>query len=77
VSGLTWVFLYLIDLVFWIWVVRLGGAERLEGTLASGCLISIFAPRWSAEGIKAAGWLVIVLSTIWFVIGLFSPSLRL
>ena len=43
---------YLLNLAFWLWVARWGGAEWLEGTFLSGFLVSIWAPRWSAEGIK-------------------------
>lgn len=53
-----------------------GGAETLEGTIGSAFLISYFAHRWSAEGIKAAGWLVLIGHTIWFIAGIFSPKLR-
>ena len=75
-SVVLWIAEYVLFLLFWTWIIRFGGAELLEGRLAAGCAISIFAPRWSAEGIKAAGWVSIVLGTIWFVVGLFSPSSR-
>ena len=67
---------YSINLVFWLWVVRWGGAERLEGTFSSGFLIHLFAPRWSADGIKLFGYGAILVSTILFSIGLFSPDFR-
>lgn len=67
---------YLINLVFWLWVVRWGGAEWLEGTFASGFLINIFAPRWSADGIKVFGYGSILISTILFVVAIFSPDFR-
>jgi hypothetical protein len=62
--------------LFWLWVVRRGGAEWLEGTFCSGFLIHIFAPRWSAEGIKLFGWLMLVGNVILFLIGLFVPVAR-
>ncbi len=71
-----WFVFYAVDVVFLLWVVRRGGAEVLEGTLASACLISYFALEWSAEGIKLFAWCALVASTIWFIVGLFSPGLR-
>ncbi len=67
---------YAVNLVFWLWVVRWGGARWLEGTLTSGFLIHIFAPRWSAEGIRLFGWGAIVISTIILIAGLFWPDFR-
>ncbi|BBO88820.1 hypothetical protein [Desulfosarcina ovata] len=67
---------YLLNLLFWLWVVRWGGAEWLEGTLASGFLVSLFAPRWSAEGIKLFGVLTILISTILFLVAIFCPDFR-
>ena len=68
---------YAVSLVFWLWIVRWGGARWLEGTLASGLQVHIFAPRWSADGIKLFGWGAIFISTIAFVLGLFWPDFRL
>ena len=67
---------YLIDLVFWLWVVRWGGAELLEGTFTSGFFIHFFAPRWSADGIKLFGYATIFISTVLFVVALFFPDFR-
>lgn len=67
---------YLIQLAFWLWIVRWGGAEWLEGTFLSGFLVHIFAPRWSVDGIKLFGWGAILISTVLFVIGIFSPDFR-
>jgi hypothetical protein len=72
-----WVILYSVGVVFWLWVIFWGGAEWLEGTLASGFLVSIFAPRWSSEGIKLFAWLALFGSTVWFVLGIFIPEARL
>ena len=46
-----WVALFVANVLFWLWVIRWGGAEWLEGRAAAGCLISVFAPQWSADGI--------------------------
>ena len=67
---------YLINLVFWLWIVRWGGAEWLEGTFISGFLVHIFAPRWSADGIKLFGWGAILISTIAFTAAVFFPDYR-
>ncbi len=67
---------YAVDLLFWLWVIRWGGAEWLEGTFTSGFLISVFAPRWSAEGIKLFGWGAILISTVLFIVAIFSPDFR-
>jgi hypothetical protein len=72
----SWILTYLIDLGFWLWVVRWGGAEWLEGTLSSGFLVNIFAPRWSADGIKLFGYGIIFISTIYFILGIFFPDFR-
>ncbi len=67
---------YLINLVFWLWIVRWGGAEWLEGTFISGFLVHIFAPRWSAEGIKLFGWCAILISTLLFAVAALFPDYR-
>jgi hypothetical protein len=48
----------------------------LEGTFSSGFFVSIFAPRWSAEGIRLFGYGTIVISTILFVSGIFFADFR-
>jgi len=73
---LPWIAIYLVEVLFWLWVLRWGGAQWLEGTFSSGLLIHWFAPRWSADGIKLFGWLTLIVTTIWFIIGLFQPVVR-
>jgi hypothetical protein len=54
--------------VFAVWVVFLGGAERIEGTIKSAFLIHSWAPYWHAAGIKAyiaISWVGLV---IWVLI---------
>lgn len=70
------ILIYLINMVFWLWVVRWGGAEWLEGTFTSGFLIHVFAPRWSAEGIKLFAWVTIIISTLLFILAIFFPDFR-
>lgn len=67
---------YLINLLFWLWIVRWGGAEWLEGRFISGFLIHFFAPRWSADGIKLFGYGTILFSTVLFVVAIFYPDFR-
>jgi len=75
-STLIWILSYVVNLLFWLWVVFWGGAERLEGTFASGFIINSLAPNWTSEGIKLFGWLTLAGSTIGFVLGVCCPSLR-
>ena len=74
---IAWIIGYLLNLLLCLWIVRWGGAEWLEGTFLSGFLLNIFAPRWSAEGIKLYIWLTMMISTVWFLLGLFWPEIRL
>lgn len=67
---------YSVNLLFWLWIVKWGGAEWLEGRFLSGLLIHIFAVRWSVEGIKLFGYGTIFFSTILFVAALFYPDFR-
>jgi hypothetical protein len=71
-----WVLWAGLSSVFWLWVLRWGGAERLEGTFASGFLLSWFAPKWSVEGIKLFALLSLLGTVVAFVVGLFVPEVR-
>ena len=71
-----WILFAVLDALFWIWVLRWGGAERLEGTFASGFLVSWFAPKWSAEGIRLFALLSLAASLAAFGVGLFVPGVR-
>jgi hypothetical protein len=75
-SELTWTGTYFLNLLFWLWLIRWGGAERLEGTFTSGLLLSTFAPRWSADGIRLFAWFSLIGSSVAFIIGLFRPDFR-
>jgi hypothetical protein len=75
-STTHWVLGYIVDLLFSLWVLRWGGARWLEGTFASAFLISWFAPRWSAEGIRLFVLLSFLVTTGWFVVGLLVPETR-
>jgi len=71
-----WVLTYVLSTLFWLWILRWGGAERLEGTFTSGFLVNVLAPGWSSDGIKLFALLSLVLSTIGFLVGLFVPAVR-
>ena len=75
-SLLSLITIYLINLIFWLWIVQWGGAEWLEGTFISGFLVHIFAQRWSAQGIKLFGYGIIIVSTLLFILGIFYPDFR-
>ncbi len=74
---IAWIFAYSLNLLICLWIVRWGGAEWLEGTFLSGFLLNIFAPRWNADGIKLYIWLTLLISSVWFVLGLFWPEIRI
>lgn len=74
-SLLWWSAIHALEAVFLLWVLRWGGADRLEGTFASG-IFSTFAPRWNAEGLRMAALILLVFCAISFVAGLVVPSLR-
>ena len=71
-----WIAVHVSYTAFWLWVLCGGGAERLEGTFESGFLVSAFAPRWSAEGIKAFAFGMLIIGTIGFGSGYFMPEIR-
>lgn len=70
-----WVIVYVVTASLWLWVLRWGGAEWLEGWKAWG-LLGWFTGHWSAEQIKLYALLVFLIETVWFCIGLFSPAAR-
>lgn len=73
---LFWIVAFLAESAFAAWIVWGGGAARLEGTFRAGLLVSVWAPGWSAEGIRlfvGIGW---VFSAMAFVLGLFVPGMR-
>jgi hypothetical protein len=74
--ALLWVGLFAVTSLFWCWIIFWGGAEALEGTVASLFLISYFASRWSADGIRLFAWCSWIVSGFWFVLGLFVPETR-
>ncbi len=76
-SLIVWIAVFVLYSAFCAWVIFGGGADWLEGSFLSGFLISWFAPRWSADGIKLIVSLTWLLECIWFLIGLFHPEMRI
>ncbi len=67
---------YSIELLFWLWIIRWGGAEWLEGSFIAGLFVNVFASRWSADGIRLFAYGSMIITTILFIIALFSPDFR-
>ena len=72
-----WIIIYLSNLVFWLWVALWGGAERLDDSFIVYFIITHVRRRWEAESLKLLAWVSIIGSSIWFVMGLFLPEVRL
>ena len=72
---LPWIAYHSVGVLFWLWVLKWGGAERIEGWRA-WFLVGWFAGHWEAEQIRFYALLALVGECIWFLIGLFAPALR-
>jgi hypothetical protein len=75
-STAAWIALYVVQVVWWLWLARWGGARVVQGWPASW-LLSWVAWRWDAEVIVVFAWASLVASTCWFVLGLVEPAVRL
>jgi hypothetical protein len=71
-----WTGSYVLNTLFWLWVVRWGGAEWLVEQLSSVLLISALVPRRTVAVIKLLGWVILVTTRVWFLVGLFFPGAR-
>jgi hypothetical protein len=72
-----WIYYYIGDLVFWLWIFKWGGAELIGDTFISGFFTFMISLKWhemSPEGLKLFGWLIITVHTILFIIGLTTPE---
>jgi len=74
-STATWVVLYLLQALWWLWLARWGGARRVEGWLAT-LLLHPVAWKWDAELIRLFAWISLAATTAWFVLGLVEPAAR-
>ena len=70
-----WIIGFVVETLFLLWMLG-GGARLLEGTFASGCLISWLTPTWDAEQIRLYAFVALMASAVWFVLGLIEPGLR-
>lgn len=71
-----WTVFHALDATLWLWILRWGGAAWLEGTFLSGFIVSTFAPRWNAEGLRMAALIMLVFCAISFALGLLMPDVR-
>ncbi|MCB9857584.1 MAG: hypothetical protein H6818_18025 [Phycisphaerales bacterium] len=72
----VWIGAYLIEMLFWVWIVFLGGADRIEGSFVLDFVWTL-SSRIDAEMIRFVGWIVMFMTTAWFILGLFVPLARL
>ena len=72
----TFMLIFLAGSAFWAWIVFGDGAERLEGTFASGLLLLDRAPDWPSDAIRMFAIVSWLLQTAWFAVGLFIPTVR-
>lgn len=76
-SLVSWIMIYVFEVLFCLWLIKWGGARYLEWTFKSWFLLSTFAPTWDEEVIKFYAWLLLILWTFWFILGLFIPGMRI
>ena len=71
----VWVGMFVVDILFWLWIAKWGGAESLSGGTL-GCLLLGWLSLLEEEHLKAIAWLMIACSTAWFIVGLIDPAAR-
>lgn len=74
-SIVNWIVLYLIQCIFYKWIISWGGAQYLEGWKAWFSL-GWFTLDWNSEQIRLYALILWIGATIWFLMGLFAPELR-
>ncbi|QIO05478.1 hypothetical protein [Acinetobacter shaoyimingii] len=74
-SLIAWIFQFLMQSLFFKWVLSWGGAKRLEG-IKSVFFFSWMTWGWNAEQLRLYALVLWGCSSIWFLIGLFNPELR-
>jgi hypothetical protein len=76
-STALWVAFFVAQILFWLWVARYGGARWLAGrTAAAFFFIDPRVSQWEEEGIKLFGWVSLIATMLWFVVGLADPDAR-
>ena len=73
---LGWIIAYVLDALFWLWIIFGGGAERIEGSFLSTLVGGRWEPQTSADATKLIGWITLLGSTAWFILGIFNPACR-
>lgn len=74
-SLMAWIIQYVLQSLFYKWILSWGGAQWLEG-LKSALTLGWFTWDWNAEQIRLYVLVIWVLMSVWFVIGVFNPDLR-
>jgi hypothetical protein len=64
-----------IGILFWVWILRWGGADRIEGW-RSWALIGWFAGHWAAEQIRFYAFILLGVELVWLAVGIFVPAAR-
>lgn len=72
-----WIISYAVSSLFCWWILSRDGAERLEGSPLASFFLYLHANEWTADGIRLYCGGIWLIETIWFVVGLFSPTARL
>jgi hypothetical protein len=72
---IAWIVIYILSALFWLWILKWGGAKWLEGWRAF-FIVDWFTGWWTAEQLRLYALCVLVLETIWFFVGLANPELR-
>lgn len=71
----TFILLYLLNSLFWKWLISWGGARWLEGWKAY-LIIDWFAAHWTAEQIRLYAVIMWLLTTLYFIVALCKPEYR-
>ena len=75
---LVWCMFYVLDMLYWLWILKFNAVENYEGTLLSW-LLPFDGIRENPEYVsyvKFFGWFIVIGHTIWFIMGLFIPKVR-
>ena len=73
-STATWIVIYVVQALWWLWLGGRGGSRWVHGW-GIGWLIAP-VPPWDAEVIRVIAWVSFAGSTFWFVLGLVDPAVR-
>jgi len=70
-----WVLFFFFNSLIYKWIISWGGAKILKGWLAGFFLESLVSDL-TTEQLRAYALFIWILTTIWFVLGIFIPTLR-